>query len=197
MNYGIADPVTVSLAALESGMYVSLPGNSSLLNPRLQVLWTLRPSRPPSGPTRWALSSSAGSRPSSWLCAAACSRTLRIWGIFRRPSSRGWSARKQSTLLAGRCVSCEAGGWEGWLADGPVERSCGKEKLANDRADTLKGSYYVNCAFYKDPALDGADGDYPDLPEYTRGNMWPRDGLLVGFRETIQELVGTGTRAVG
>lgn len=76
-------------------------------------------------------------------------------------------------------------------------RSCGKEKLANDRADTLKGSYYVNCAFYKDPALDGADGDYPDLPEYTRGNIWPREGLLVGFRETFQELVGMGRRGEG
>lgn len=64
--------------------------------------------------------------------------------------------------------------------------------MANDRADTLKGSYYVNCAFYKDPALDGADGDYPDLPEYTKGNIWPREGLLVGFKETFQELVGMG-----
>lgn len=64
--------------------------------------------------------------------------------------------------------------------------------MANDRADTLKGSYYVNCAFYKDPVLDGADGDYPDLPEYTKGNIWPREGLLVGFKETFQELVGMG-----
>ncbi|KAL7271247.1 hypothetical protein RUND412_006015 [Rhizina undulata] len=66
--------------------------------------------------------------------------------------------------------------------------SCGKEKLSNNRADTLKGSYYVNCAFYKDPKLDGADGDYLDLPEYTKGNIWPREGVLEGFKDTFQEL---------
>jgi hypothetical protein len=27
--------------------------------------------------------------------------------------------------------------------------SCGKEKLANGRFDTLKGSYYINTAFYR------------------------------------------------
>lgn len=69
--------------------------------------------------------------------------------------------------------------------------------MGNDKADTLKGSYYVNCAFYKDPALDGAEGDYPDLPEYTMGSVWPRDGLLVGFRETFQELVGAGQQKLG
>ncbi|KAG0642196.1 hypothetical protein HOY80DRAFT_951857 [Tuber brumale] len=65
--------------------------------------------------------------------------------------------------------------------------SCGKEKLSNGKVDTLKGSYYANCAFYKDPKLDGADGDYPDFPEYTKGNIWPREGLLVGFKETFEE----------
>ncbi|KAG0135269.1 hypothetical protein HOY82DRAFT_601040 [Tuber indicum] len=69
----------------------------------------------------------------------------------------------------------------------PEARSCGKEKLSNDKVDTLKGSYYANCAFYKDPKLDGADGDYPDFPEYTKGNIWPREGLLVGFKETFEE----------
>lgn len=68
-------------------------------------------------------------------------------------------------------------------------RSCGKEMLANNKADTLKGSYYVNCAFYKDPKLDGAEGDYPNLPEYTKGNIWPREELLRGFKETVQEMV--------
>lgn len=61
--------------------------------------------------------------------------------------------------------------------------------LASNRVDTLKGSYYVNCAFYKDPKLDGAEGDYPNLPEYTKGNIWPREGLLKGFKETVQEMV--------
>ncbi|KAF8540650.1 hypothetical protein BDD12DRAFT_880012 [Trichophaea hybrida] len=67
--------------------------------------------------------------------------------------------------------------------------SCGKETLTADgRVDTLKGSYYVNCAFYKDPALDGADGKdlYPDFKEYTAGNVWPT--LLAGFEECFKEL---------
>lgn len=83
------------------------------------------------------------------------------------------------------------------MADEFTKRSCGKEKLGNDKADTLKGSYYVNCAFYKDPVLDGAEGDYPDLPEYTMGSVWPKEGLLVGFRETFQELVGAGQEKLG
>ncbi|KAF8416497.1 hypothetical protein EV426DRAFT_685885 [Tirmania nivea] len=66
--------------------------------------------------------------------------------------------------------------------------SCGREMLANNKADTLKGSYYVNCAFYKDPKLDGAEGDYSNLPEYTKGNIWPREELLWGFQETVQEM---------
>ncbi|KAH8150023.1 uncharacterized protein LAJ45_05709 [Morchella importuna] len=68
--------------------------------------------------------------------------------------------------------------------------SCGKEKLANDRPDTAKGSYYVNCAFYKDRSLDGAEGGekYGDLREYTEGNIWPREEFLEGFRETFMEL---------
>lgn len=67
--------------------------------------------------------------------------------------------------------------------------SCGKEKLTNNKVDTLKGSYYVNCAFYKDPALDGAEGDYPNLPEYTAKNVWPRQQVLNGFKEAVEELV--------
>jgi isopenicillin N synthase-like dioxygenase len=67
--------------------------------------------------------------------------------------------------------------------------SCGKETLSADgRVDTLKGSYYVNCAFYKDALLDGADGAerYPDFAEYTAGNVWPTQ--LEGFEETCKEL---------
>ncbi|CUS10648.1 unnamed protein product [Tuber aestivum] len=67
------------------------------------------------------------------------------------------------------------------------ERSCAKEKLSSDKVDTLKGSYYANCAFHKDPELANATGNYPDLPEYTKSNIWPREGLLVGFKETFKE----------
>jgi hypothetical protein len=43
--------------------------------------------------------------------------------------------------------------------------SCGKETLKSGHFDTLKGSYYVNCAFYQDPSLDSAPADdFLDLP---------------------------------
>lgn len=71
-----------------------------------------------------------------------------------------------------------------------LRRSCGREVLATNKPDTFKGSYYMNCAFYKDRSLDGAQGDYPNLPEYTKGNIWPREDLLCGFKETMQEMVG-------
>ncbi|CCX08919.1 hypothetical protein FPQ18DRAFT_314390 [Pyronema domesticum] len=66
--------------------------------------------------------------------------------------------------------------------------SCGKEKLSADgRVDTLKGSYYINCAFYKDPSLDGAEGKekYPEFKEYTAGNIWPE---LEGYEDCMKEM---------
>lgn len=65
--------------------------------------------------------------------------------------------------------------------------SHGKEALSAGKVDTLKGSYYINCAFYKSPLLDGADGKslYPDFPEYTAGNIWPD---LAGFEAATKEL---------
>ena len=78
--------------------------------------------------------------------------------------------------------------------------------------DTQKGSFYVNCAFYKvlylsrralsvllltrvslrhhveDPTLTGASGNYPDFPEYTAPNIWPDESILPGFRSTFEEL---------
>lgn len=69
--------------------------------------------------------------------------------------------------------------------------SRGKEKLASGKPDTYKGSYYVNCAFYKDRALDGAQGEFGDeFREYTKGNVWPEESKsLAGFRSTFEELV--------
>ncbi|KAI9841831.1 MAG: hypothetical protein M1838_003406 [Thelocarpon superellum] len=71
-----------------------------------------------------------------------------------------------------------------WL----VGWSCGRETLKSGVYDTLKGSYYVNCAFYKDPTLSGAQGDYPSFPEYTAPNVWPPETLLPAFRSTFEEL---------
>ena len=55
--------------------------------------------------------------------------------------------------------------------------------------DTLKGSYYVNCAFYKDPSLQNAPAEgFPGFSEYTHPNIWPSESILPGFRETFEEL---------
>ncbi|EER43369.1 conserved hypothetical protein [Histoplasma capsulatum H143] len=67
--------------------------------------------------------------------------------------------------------------------------SCGKETLRSGRFDTLKGSYYVNCAFYQDPALQGAPADhFPDFPQYTAPNLWPSPQLLPTFRGSVEQL---------
>ncbi|OJJ47792.1 hypothetical protein ASPZODRAFT_131366 [Penicilliopsis zonata CBS 506.65] len=67
--------------------------------------------------------------------------------------------------------------------------SCGKETLRSGHYDTLKGSYYVNCAFYQDPDLQGAPADgFPDLSEYTAHNIWPAKDRLPTFRKSVEEL---------
>ncbi|KAL5339101.1 hypothetical protein BJX70DRAFT_365004 [Aspergillus crustosus] len=68
--------------------------------------------------------------------------------------------------------------------------SCGKETLRTGRFDTLKGSYYVNCAFYQDPSLQGAPAStkYPDFPEYTAPNVWPDVQRLPTFKSGVEEL---------
>ena len=67
--------------------------------------------------------------------------------------------------------------------------SHGKETLRPGVYDTLKGSYYVNCAFYQDASLSGPPAaSFPDLPEYTASNVWPSEKILPGFRSTFEEL---------
>jgi isopenicillin N synthase-like dioxygenase len=69
--------------------------------------------------------------------------------------------------------------------------SCGKETLKSGHFDTLKGSYYVNCAFYQDPSLDSAPADgFPDLPQYTAPNIWPSEEKLPEFRGSVESLCG-------
>lgn len=71
-----------------------------------------------------------------------------------------------------------------WL----VGWSCGKETLKDGRYDTLKGSYYVNCA----PAFENQQASvakkYPSFPEYTAPNVWPAEELLPGFEQAFREL---------
>ncbi|KAJ5788634.1 hypothetical protein N7457_003624 [Penicillium paradoxum] len=67
--------------------------------------------------------------------------------------------------------------------------SCGKETLKTGRFDTLKGSYYVNCAFYQDASLESAPADdFPDLPQYTAPNIWPSSAKLPEFRGSVESL---------
>ncbi|OJD17702.1 hypothetical protein AJ78_02227 [Emergomyces pasteurianus Ep9510] len=67
--------------------------------------------------------------------------------------------------------------------------SCGKETLRSGHFDTLKGSYYINCAFYQDPSLQNApEEDFPDFPQYTAPNIWPDPRHLPTFRSSIEQL---------
>lgn len=65
--------------------------------------------------------------------------------------------------------------------------SCGKEKFGDGSfVDTLKGSFYANCAFHKDESLESALGP-DDLPEFTKPNIWPRESLP-DFEKPFKEL---------
>jgi len=70
--------------------------------------------------------------------------------------------------------------------------SRGKETLKNGQVDTLKGSYYANCAFYVDPSLSCAkpttEFSPENFPEYLSPNLWPGDSTLPGFQETFEDL---------
>jgi isopenicillin N synthase-like dioxygenase len=69
--------------------------------------------------------------------------------------------------------------------------SCGKETLRSGHFDMLKGSYYINCAFYQDPTLQNAPADGLsdfDFPQYTAPNIWPPSDRLPTFRKTVEDL---------
>ncbi|KAH8596732.1 hypothetical protein B0O99DRAFT_593526 [Bisporella sp. PMI_857] len=70
--------------------------------------------------------------------------------------------------------------------------SLGKETLKNGQVDTLKGSYYANCAFYVDSSLSCAkptpEFNEQSFPEYLSPNLWPPNSVLPGFQETFEAL---------
>ena len=67
--------------------------------------------------------------------------------------------------------------------------SHGKEALKAGKYDTLKGSYYVNCAFYKDKDISKESTvQTAQFPEFTAPNVWPAVTSLPGFQATFQEL---------
>ncbi|KAF2707290.1 Clavaminate synthase-like protein [Pleomassaria siparia CBS 279.74] len=71
-----------------------------------------------------------------------------------------------------------------WL----VGWSLGKETLKDGQFDTLKGSYYVNCAAAFEEQQESVALRYPSFSEYTAPNVWPSQELLPGFEETFREL---------
>lgn len=70
--------------------------------------------------------------------------------------------------------------------------SLGKETLKNGQVDTLKGSFYANCAFYIDPELPCAPptGEYTEdsFPEYLSPNIWPEDAVMPGMKDAVESL---------
>lgn len=68
--------------------------------------------------------------------------------------------------------------------------SHGVETLRPGVVDTQKGSYYINCAFYQHPSLQGADAEkHAGFEEYTAPNMWPPEEAIPGFRSATEELI--------
>ncbi|PWY95599.1 Clavaminate synthase-like protein [Aspergillus sclerotioniger CBS 115572] len=68
--------------------------------------------------------------------------------------------------------------------------SLGKETLRDGHFDTHKGSYYLNCAFYNDPTLQGAPESTlnASFPEYTSPNIWPSETALPTFKRSFEDL---------
>jgi len=70
--------------------------------------------------------------------------------------------------------------------------SLGKETLKNGQVDTLKGSYYANCAFYVSPSLDCAiptsEFSTQNFPEYLSPNLWLPEPRFPGFKQTFESL---------
>ncbi|KAI1612400.1 hypothetical protein EDD36DRAFT_235840 [Exophiala viscosa] len=68
--------------------------------------------------------------------------------------------------------------------------SHGVETLRPGVIDTAKGSYYINCAFYQSPDLNGADATkFPGFEEYTAPNVWPEDSHIPSFRSDAEDLI--------
>ena len=93
--------------------------------------------------------------------------TLRIGYLFR---STFKNAALHSRSFFPEALSCPSANFlSGW--------SHGKEALKSGSYDTLKGSYYVNCAFYQGKGITVASS--ADFPELTAPNVWPAETSLV------------------
>lgn len=79
--------------------------------------------------------------------------------------------------------------------------SHGKETLRPGVVDTAKGSYYINCSFYKDRrktedadvvrAEDGEDDErsWEGFEEYTAPSIWPDEEDIPHFQESAEQLI--------
>ncbi|KAH3665635.1 hypothetical protein OGAPHI_003823 [Ogataea philodendri] len=73
--------------------------------------------------------------------------------------------------------------------------SLGKETLANGVLDKLKGSFYINCSFFKDPTLEGPPVEdckgYENYKAYTTWNKWPKEDQenLKNFQNNCKALI--------
>ncbi|GBL50669.1 hypothetical_protein [Candidozyma auris] len=74
--------------------------------------------------------------------------------------------------------------------------SCGKEVLSKTgEPDFNKGSYYVNCAFYKNDQLEGPEAalveKFKDFKTYVSPNVWPADTIagLETFKADAKQLI--------
>lgn len=84
-----------------------------------------------------------------------------------------------SRLFSSDNLSCSSAKYlSGW--------SHGKEALKSGSYDTLKGSYYVNCAFYQGKGITVSPST--DFPEFTAPNVWPAQDSLPGFQEIFEDL---------
>lgn len=129
-------------------------------------------------------------------CGTVCCHIRRIWEICPSPNSvripscitHRCDTLKQRTFpadfLRDELENEKAKYLTGW--------SLGKETLKSGQVDTLKGSFYANCAFYVDPTLSCAvptdEFNAGNFPEYLSPNIWPGEATLPGFRATFEQL---------
>ncbi|RMZ87351.1 hypothetical protein DV736_g5418, partial [Chaetothyriales sp. CBS 134916] len=142
----------------------------------------------------------AGTVPFSTLVAAFGPDSLGILVVSDLPSSfaalRTKVLRNSSRLAAlpaarlQSLTNASAKYLVGW--------SHGVETLKPGVLDKGKGSYYINCAFYTDAALQGASSssavevaaaEATGFEEYTAPNIWPDESDIPGFRENAEQLI--------
>jgi len=136
----------------------------------------------------------AGNVPFSALLEAFGPSSLGILVVSELPPDFG-SFRTKVLSNSSRLAALPASKLESLTKESAkylVGWSHGKETLRPGVVDTYKGSYYINCAFYKDPNLQGVrDGaeKFPGFDEYTAENVWPSDEDVKDFKSDAETLI--------